>query len=334
MSFFCRSTLAPVQADGFTPRARTQLLGSRKKIPHQLSFTRAEVIRYRAEVADRMSISGVQDKVSLRFEKGALIPTETAGEFILKPIPGTPLPQFTDQVPANEHLTMQIASQVFGIETAANALVTLADGEPAYITRRFDRRLVDGQIVKIDMEDFCALAEQSPDTHGRNYKYDGSYERIAELTKRFCPAYRIENEKLFQRVLFSYAFGNGDAHLKNFSLFTSQHGDPVHTPAYDFVNTNLHLPNETPLALDLFVDDFETEEFRVLGFHCGGDFLVLAERMGLVPARAARLLEDYQKVKNQDKVNALVERSFLSNEAKEAYGDVVADRLRALRQRA
>ncbi len=35
---------------------------------------------------------------------------------------------------------MQIADQVFGIDTAANALLELGDGEPAYLTRRFDRR--------------------------------------------------------------------------------------------------------------------------------------------------------------------------------------------------
>ncbi len=329
MTFFCRSTLAPIDADGFTPSARTRLLGSRKRLPHRLPFTRAEVIRYRAEVADRMSISGVQDKVSLRYEKGELVPTDQDGEFILKPIPGTPLPQHTDQVPANEHLTMQIAAQVFGIDTAANALVNLADGEPAYLTRRFDRR--DG--VKIDMEDFCALAEQSPDTHGRNYKYDGSYERISQLTRRFCPAYRVENEKLFQRVLFCYAFGNGDAHLKNFSLFTSTDGDPVFTPAYDLINTTLHLPTETPLALDLFADDFETPAFQALGFHCGSGFLLLAERLGVVASRAERLLARHLDPEAQQQVDELIGRSFLSPEAQERYRAVISDRRRALSQR-
>ena len=329
MSFFCRSTLAPIEADGFTPSARTRLLGSRKRLPHQLSFTRAEVIRYRAEVADRMSISGVQDKVSLRYEKGELIPTEHDGEFILKPIPGAPLPQHTDQVPANEHLTMQIASQVFGIDTAANALVTLADGEPAYLTRRFDRR----GMSKVDMEDFCALAELSPDTHGRNYKYDGSYERIGQLTRRFCPAHRIENEKLFQRVLFCYAFGNGDAHLKNFSLFTSTDGDPVFTPAYDLINTTLHLSTETPLALDLFADDFETPAFQALGFHCGSDFLLLAERLGVVASRAERLLAQHLDAEAQQRVDELIGRSFLSPDAQERYRAVISDRRRALSQR-
>ena len=37
--------------------------------------------------------------------------------------------------PANEHLTMQIAQQVFGIETAESALVFFADGTPASLTK-------------------------------------------------------------------------------------------------------------------------------------------------------------------------------------------------------
>jgi serine/threonine-protein kinase HipA len=324
----CRSTLAPLASDGFSPAARRRLIDSRQRLPVRLGFTRAEVIRYRAEVAERMSISGVQDKVSLRYHDGELVPTERDGEFILKPIPGTPLPRHTDQVPANEHLTMRIAAQVFAIETAANALLDLADGEPAYLTRRFDRR--GGR--RLDMEDFCALSEQSPETHGRNYKYQGSYERIGQLMRRFCPAYPVEAEKLFARIVFCYAFGNGDAHLKNFSLFTSPDGDPVLTPAYDLVNTTLHLPDETPLALDLFADGHETASFRALGFPSAADFIVLAERLGVVAARARRILARFTGEREAAAVADLVERSFLGDEAKGRYLAVVADRRRALAQ--
>jgi serine/threonine-protein kinase HipA len=324
----CRSTLAPLAADGFSPAARKRLIDSRQHLPVRLDFTRAEVIRYRAEVADRMSISGVQDKVSLRLADGRLVPTERDGEFILKPIPGTPLPRLTDQVPANEHLTMQLADQVFGIETAVNALVEMADGEPAYLTRRFDRR--DG--LRLDMENFCALAEQSPETHGRNYKYEGSYERIGQLMRRFCPAWKVEVEKLFTRVVFCYAFGNGDAHLMNFSLFASPDGDHVLTPAYDLVNTNLHLPHETPLALDLFADGHETPAFQALGFHCADDFLLLAERLGVVTARAQHILAAFVDEAHVAEVEALIARSFLSAQAQALYRAVVADRRQALRQ--
>jgi serine/threonine-protein kinase HipA len=322
----CRSTLAPLSVDGYTAAALRRLTGSRRRLPTRLRFTRAEVIRYRADVADRMSISGVQDKVSLRLIDGDLVPIERDGEFILKPIPGAPLPAFTDQVPANEHLTMQIAEQVFGITTAANALVTLADGEPAYLTARFDRRA--GQ--RLDMEDFCALTGQSPATHGRSYKYQGSYEGVAAVLRRYCPAYAIEAERLFVHIVANYALGNGDAHLKNFSLFTSPDGDPVLTPAYDLVNTTLHLPHETPLALDLFADDYLTPAFLALGFYGASDFQLLAQRMGLVPKRAQSLIARFQDPTRWQTADALVERSYLSPQAQTAYRTVLADRQRAL----
>ena len=43
-----------------------------------------------------------------------------------------------DQVPANEHLTMQIAKQVFKLKVAENALIFFQNGEPAHLTKRFD----------------------------------------------------------------------------------------------------------------------------------------------------------------------------------------------------
>ena len=43
-----------------------------------------------------------------------------------------------DQSPANEHLTMQIAKQIFRIKIAECAFMKFANGTPAYVTRRFD----------------------------------------------------------------------------------------------------------------------------------------------------------------------------------------------------
>ena len=66
----------------------------------------------------RMSISGVQEKFSVILEKNILALTSEGqqGHYILKPIPS--VGKNSNQMPANEHLTMQIANQVFGIETA------------------------------------------------------------------------------------------------------------------------------------------------------------------------------------------------------------------------
>jgi serine/threonine-protein kinase HipA len=270
-----------------------------------------------------MSISGVQDKISLKLERGGkLLPTENDGEYILKRIPSTPLPAFQPDVPANEHLTMQIAGQLFSIAVPPNACDELSDGEPAYLVKRFDRRIAG---TKIAQEDFCQLSGRSPDS-GKNYKYEGSYEEAGQLLKRYCAACRTEAEKLFRLICFNYLFSNGDAHLKNFSLQQTVQGDYLLTPAYDLLCTSMHLPNEARTALDLF-DDFESDFFKQNGFYGRPDFIELARRFGLPEKRAEAVLKTFPAKKQA--VEELIGRSFLSADGKQDYLVRFTDRLRA-----
>lgn len=325
MSFICRSTLQPIEREGYAPAARQKLAGGNKLFPHRLSFARSDVISFRTEHIEHMSISGVQDKVSLKLERGGkLLPTEKDGEYILKPIPSTALPSFQKDVPANEHLTMQIAGQLFGIQVPPNACVELSDGEPAYLVKRFDRRR-DG--TKIAQEDFCQLSGRSPDS-GRNYKYEGSYEELGALLKTYCAAYITEAEKLFRLICFNYVFSNGDAHLKNFSLSQTVQGDYLLSPAYDLLCTSMHLPNEGRLALDLF-GKYESDFFETNGFYGHPDFMELARRFGLPETRAKTILNTF--FIQHGSVCYLIHNSFLSSQAKQDYQERFNDRLRAIK---
>ena len=319
----CQSTLADIPHEGYTRVAERLLAGGHRKFPARLSFSRMDVVEFRLRAAEHMSISGIQDKISLKLVRGKLLPTEKDGEYILKPVPSADIPRFKADVPANEHLTMQIAEQVFGIATAVNACIPFEDGEPAYITRRFDRRAG----AKIGQEDFCQLSNRSEETAGKNYKYGGSYEEIGRILKQYCQACPVEIEKLFARIVFNYVLSNGDAHLKNFSLYESEFGDYILTPAYDLICTSLHFPNEDRTALDLF-DTFESESFRQNAFYKRPDFLKLAELDGMNPSRTLRCLDQF--IRNKDRVLNLVNRSFLSDEAKADYAARLDDRLKAI----
>ncbi len=322
MNLFCHSSLSPTESEGYAPAARRALTGGNKQFPHRLSFARSDVISFRTEHIEHMSISGVQDKISLKLDRGGkLRPTEKDGEYILKPIPSTPLPAFQNDVPANEHLTMQIAGQLFGIAIPPNACVELSDGEPAYLVKRFDRR-ADG--TKIAQEDFCQLSGRSPDS-GKNYKYEGSYEEVGRLLKQYCAAYRTESEKLFRLVCFNYLFSNGDAHLKNFSLQQTVQNDYLLAPAYDLLCTSIHLPNESITALELF-DDFESNYFKQNGFYGKPDFVELARRFEIPETRANAILDSY--VSTTDPVKQLIQRSFMSNDGQKDYFNRFAARLR------
>ena len=143
----------------------------------------------------RMSISGVQEKFSVLLEKNKLRLTKQGeqGQYILKPIPN--VGKNACQMPANEHLTMQIARQVFQIETAENAMVFFKNDTPAYLTKRFDVHDLD---KKWAQEDFASLAGRTPQTHGENFKYVGNYLDVFDVLKKYVPAYTVESVKLIQ----------------------------------------------------------------------------------------------------------------------------------------
>ena len=222
---------------------------------------------------------------------------------------------------------MDIAEKVFRVKTAEHELVEMKDGEYAYLTRRFDRR--GGE--RVQQEDFCQLAGRSPETHGENYKYDASYEELADLVRRYCPAAAVENPKVFFLILFNYVFANGDAHLKNFSLYRSEQGDYVLTPAYDLLNTSVHFPNEpTATGLDFFADGHFTAAYETLGFHSSADFIELGRTFGVAEDEVREQLAMFAE--RRAAVERMLAESALSDEAKARYLFRFHDRLRAIAQ--
>lgn len=324
MTWRCRSTLSDLAFEGYTPRARRSLSGGKGVFPHRLPFTRADLNLARSVAPNRMSISGVQDKVQLKLVRGALEPVQAGGDFLLKPIPSAPLHR-AECVPANEHLCMQIAGQVFHVETPPNALVILSDDEPAYLVRRYDRGAgtVDG---RLHQEDLGQVMDRS--TEDRNWKYLGSYEEMADGIRLGCPAWKVALERLWQRIVLCYALGNGDAHWKNFSLLEDPHGGYRLAPAYDLLSTSLHFPEEFPLALDLFRDGELTPSFEALGFWTGADFLELARRWELVATRCSSWLAGVGA--STPGVMDLIARSFLAEDLQARLGGLWNERARAL----
>ena len=279
------------------------------------------------EKTRRASISGVQDKVQLKRVRGGFAVVESGGDYILKPVPRNTYAELASDIPANEALTMDIAEKVFRVKTAEHELVEMKDGEYAYLTRRFDRR--DGE--RVQQEDFCQLAGHTPETHGENYKYDASYEELADLMRRFCPAAAVENPKVFFLILFNYVFANGDAHLKNFSLYRSEQGDYILTPAYDLLNTAVHFPNEpTATGLEFFADGHFTPAYETLGFYSSADFIELGAAFGVLEEDVRGMISLFNV--RRDETERMIDESLLSAEAKSRYLAKFFDRLKAIAQ--
>jgi serine/threonine-protein kinase HipA len=325
MTSCCPSCLKPDYHE-FCPACRKQLFNG-KRVSPVLPFSRPEYNHRRVESGGRISISGVQSKYSLVLKGTTLELTETGGEYILKPfMPG----EFENMssMPANEHLTMQMAHQVFQLNTAKNTVVFFNDETtPAYLTKRFD---VMPDETKLLQEDFAQIAGLSEDTHGKSYKYDFSYEKIASLMKKQVSTYGVEVEKLFKLIMFNYLVHNGDAHLKNFSLFRdSILNSYVLTPAYDLLNTRLHLPNESACALDLFDDGFETDSYKVNGFYARDDFFEFGTRIGIPQQRVNRFIDEFASKKRE--MEKMVDLSFIDDSLKIRYREQLSERIAALR---
>ncbi len=313
----CPGTLA----EGFStysPSCLRNLFNGKKVspiLPYAPPQQSEEVTEQFIENRKRISISGVQEKLSLILEKNRLRLTKAGeqGTYILKPVPRDL--KKVEQVPANEHLTMQIARQVYGINTAENALIFFKNGTAAYLTKRFD---VKSDAEKWGKEDFATLAGKTSDSAGPNYKYTYSYEEMGGLIRQYVPAWRVEIEKFFALVVFNFLFSNGDAHLKNFSLLESSQGDYLLSPAYDLINTRLHV-DDTDFALDkgLFVDDFKSEAYKKNSHANQADFIEFAKRIGVNEPRIEKLLQPF--LVRQALVESLVQRSFLSEPAKRGY---------------
>lgn len=314
----------------YQPNTKGYCLSCRKllfdgaKVSPVLGFDppKADNLPLYQEKTKRLSISGVQLKYSVRLDGTALQLTEKGGQYILKPIPPAVFVLLPDQAPENEHLTMQIAAQVFGIQTAPNALIYFKDGTPAYLTRRFDVK-TDG--TKFLQEDMAQISGASRDTGGENFKYEGTYEDIGKLIREQVAAYLPALENYFRLLLFNYLFSNGDAHLKNFSLIQTSMGDYSLTPAYDLMCTVLHTPQETDTALDLYEGDLNGEFYRRHGFFGQPEFKMLAEKIGIQPIRATRIVT--QLLSSKEKVLQMIQDSLLSEATKIQYRNAYLDKL-------
>jgi len=313
----CPSTLKPGY-NSYSPSALKKLFNG-KKVSHILPFLSPEKDEHTRELfmdnRERLSISGVQNKISLVLQKNKLRLNkfQEDGQYILKPIPSDV--KKIDQVPANEHLTMQLAEQIFNIYTAANGLIFFQDGQHAYITKRFDIK-PDGTKYLID--DFTSLTRKSAIRSGPDFKYEGSAELLFQTLKKFVGAYKIESVKLFRIVLFNYVFSNGDAHLKNYSLMQTDDGDYILSPAYDLLCTRLHV-DDSDLAFKngLFENDYETESHKANGFYAYDDFFELGIKVGLSESIIKHEIKLF--ITSEKQIQELIGRSFLNDPMKEQY---------------
>lgn len=216
-----------------------KLLSPTLKALALLNFTAEELRAEAMQRAAKMSIQGVQPKLSaiLNIKDGAFEIVDKYGRYILKP-----QHHIFAELPQNEDLTMRLAASI-GIEVPLHGLIYSKDGSLTYFIKRFDRK---GQKDKVAVEDFAQLAGRSRDT-----KYNYTMEKLVKLIDDYCTFPAVEKAKLFKRVLFSFLVGNEDMHLKNYSIII-RNGKVELSPVYDLLNSSIVLKGDIEeIALSL-----------------------------------------------------------------------------------
>ena len=167
---------------------------------------------------------------------------------------------------ANEYLCLSAARSA-GIEVPSFAL---SDDGQMLILDRFDLvQRDDGRIERLGFEDVAALAGLRVREILSDRKYQGSYQRIAELLRQL----RLHSDNLhrfFQQVAFSVMVRNGDAHLKNFGVLYRSSADVWLAPMFDVVTTSIYKYAQYPggpqledrtLALKIFAGRHRTKTY-------------------------------------------------------------------------
>ncbi len=301
----CPITLEPVEGDGNYSRSGLRALHPRLAGLAPLALTREEQLREARLRADKMSIQGVQPKLSavLKPKDGGFKIVDRGGQFILKPNP----PPF-EEVPANEALTMTLA-EIAGIEVPVHGLVPASDGSWVYFIRRFDRV---GRGERLHQEDFAQLSGA-----GRETKYNSSLEQVAKVVETHCTFPAMEKAKLARLLLFCFLTGNEDMHLKNFSLVV-RNGVVRLSPAYDLLNSTLVLGNASEeSALPLRGKKRKLTRNDWVDYFC-------RERLGLSAAILDPILDTLAAA--QEAWDRKVRNSYLSASAKTAYREILSER--------
>lgn len=262
-----------------------------------LALSLQEIPLKAQEMVGKMSISGVQPKLSLKLDKARaeLVVAPTEGEYILKP----QIPQFP-HTPENENCCMDIAGAL-SIEVPAHCLLPLKDGSLAYVVKRFDRAGKE----KIHQENFYQILEKTD-------KYLGSLEQIGKKLKEISAVPGLDVQLFFERVVFNFLIGNGDGHFKNYSISYHQQKGIRLSPAYDIVCSKLVIPNEEDSALTL------NGKKNNLARH---DFDGFAETLG-IPQKVR-----YEKFIRQTKrIKEFIFAGSLPNDFKKKFVEVVLSR--------
>ena len=122
--------------------------------------------------------------------------------------------------------------------------------------------------------------------------------------------------------MFNYLFSNGHAHFKNFSLLETPLGDFRLSPAYDLLNSRIHIEDKD-FALDDGLLPVNLAQGRI-----SQQFLLLAEHAGLSEKQATETFN--LLISRSELVEKFIVASFLNDSNKRNYWQSYQTRLKRM----
>jgi serine/threonine-protein kinase HipA len=122
---------------------------------------------------------------------------------------------------------------------------------------------------------------------------------------------------LYERALLFFVLGNGDAHLKKFSLLKREEVGYSLSPAYDIVNSRLVLPEEK-----------EEMRLRLQGKRNNisrKDFKGLSEHFGLNSKQTNNALERLDGLRSS--MEMMIEENFLEERLRSSFLEIYKVRM-------
>lgn len=215
---------------------------------HKVVGERKSIVPAADEKTLRFSLAGAQWKLSARLAgRGLTTAAESAerayiAKFHAPEYPGLPQCEFATMNWAREagiELPEFELRRVEDFDSIPDEM-PVGDGS-VFVIERFDRIAEN----KVHIEDFGQILDRPPG----DAQYHGGYEELASVIRWIAPDSAAAFIKL---TAFNVLCGNGDAHLKNYSMMYPDRRNAVLTPAYDLVSTLVYYPQgKEQLALTL-----------------------------------------------------------------------------------
>ncbi len=282
----------------YHPSCSRKMFGMTK--PPKIPFDTKDLKKLAGRIIrQKTAMTGVQKKLSLTIQKEShenkLTFVGLWGDYILKP----QVEQY-EQLPENEFLTMCLADSL-GIQTVPHALLPMASGEIAYVTKRIDRM----KNKKIHMEDMAQLLEKMTED-----KYRGSVEQIGKIILKNCENRLLDALRFYELVLFSYLTGNSDMHLKNYSLIYTESGTTL-APAYDLLNTRLVIPEKNDPDESALSINGKRRKLKL------GDFIALGDSLTLTEKQIMNIHKRFEK--RREATQQIIQDSLLKDSSRQKY---------------